>query len=69
MVWHIESIKSLLQKQAEYELEMKIATNIQKTLLKSYVPELQSIDIGMVSFPIRKMNGDYVHFFMMEKSI
>jgi len=55
--------QSLLQKQAEYELEMRIATNIQKTLLKSDVPELQSIDIGMISVPIRKMNGDYVHFF------
>lgn len=57
--------QSLLQKQAEYELEMKIATNIQKTLLKTVVPHLTSVDIGMVSIPIRKMNGDYVHFFYM----
>lgn len=55
--------QSLLQKQAEYEMEMKIATNIQKTLLKTYVPDMQHIDIGMISVPIRKMNGDYVHFF------
>ena len=55
--------QSLLQKQAEYEMEMKIATNIQKTLLKTYVPQLESIDIGMISVPIRRMNGDYVHFF------
>ncbi|WP_230875087.1 PP2C family protein-serine/threonine phosphatase [Lysinibacillus cavernae] len=55
--------QSLLQKQAEYEMEMNIATNIQKTLLKTYVPQLQSIDIGKISVPIRKMNGDYVHFF------
>lgn len=55
--------QSLLQKQAEYEMEMKIATNIQNTLLKTYVPQLQSFDIGMISVPIRKMNGDYVHFF------
>lgn len=55
--------QSLLQKQAEYEMEMKIATNIQKTLLKTYVPNMQNIDIGMISVPIRKMNGDYVHFF------
>lgn len=54
--------QSLLQKQAEYELEMKIATNIQKTLLKTVVPHLTDVDIGMVSIPIRKMNGDYVHF-------
>jgi len=55
--------QSLLQKQAEYEMEMKIATNIQKTILKTYVPNMQNIDIGMISVPIRKMNGDYVHFF------
>ncbi|MFJ7733794.1 PP2C family protein-serine/threonine phosphatase [Lysinibacillus sp. NPDC097231] len=54
--------QSLLQKQAEYEMEMKIATNIQKTILKTVVPKLSSIDIGMISIPIRKMNGDYVHF-------
>uniref|UniRef100_UPI0020BF11E0 PP2C family protein-serine/threonine phosphatase n=1 Tax=Lysinibacillus sp. D4A3_S15 TaxID=2941227 RepID=UPI0020BF11E0 len=47
----------------QYELAIAIATNIQKTFLKSYVPELQSIDIGMISLPNRKMNGDYVHFF------
>ncbi len=55
--------QSLLQKQAEYEMEMKIATNIQNTQLKTHVPQLQSFDIGMISVPIRKMNGDYVHFF------
>ncbi|MFC9542645.1 PP2C family protein-serine/threonine phosphatase [Lysinibacillus sp. NPDC056959] len=54
--------QSLLQKQAEYEIEMKIATSIQSTLLKTEVPQLLNIDIGMISIPIRKMNGDYVHF-------
>jgi len=54
--------QSLIQKQAEYEIEMKIATSIQKTLLKTEVPQLSSIDVGMISIPIRKINGDYVHF-------
>ncbi|QDQ01105.1 PP2C family protein-serine/threonine phosphatase [Lysinibacillus fusiformis] len=54
--------QSLLQKQAEFEIEMNIATNIQKTLLKTVVPQLSRVDIGMISIPIRKMNGDYVHF-------
>ncbi len=54
--------QSLIQKQAEFEIEMNIATNIQKTLLKTVVPQLSSVDIGMISIPIRKMNGDYVHF-------
>ncbi|MEK5233617.1 PP2C family protein-serine/threonine phosphatase [Lysinibacillus sp. FSL K6-0232] len=55
--------QSLLQKQAEYEMEMKIATSIQKTLLKTYIPQLSSVDVGMISVPARKINGDYVHFF------
>lgn len=54
--------QSLLQKQEELRIEMNIATNIQKTLLKTAVPILQAIDIGMVSIPVRDMNGDYVHF-------
>lgn len=54
--------QSLLQKQAEYEMEMIVATNIQKTLLKTDVPQLSNVDVGMISIPIRKMNGDYVHF-------
>ena len=60
--------QSLLQKQAEYEME-KNSDKHPKTLLKTYVPNMQNIDIGMISVPIRKMNGDYVHFFMMEKNI
>ena len=47
-------------------MEMKIATNIQKTLLKTDVPQLASIDIGMISIPNRKMTGDYVHFYNRE---
>ena len=55
--------QSLLQKQEELKIEMNIATNIQKTLLKTVVPSLKEIDIGMISIPVRSMNGDYVHFF------
>lgn len=53
----------LLQRQEELQIEMNIAANIQKTLLKTIVPSLKGIDIGMLSIPVRNMNGDYVHFF------
>lgn len=59
--------QSLLQKQEELQIEMNIATKIQNTLLKTDVPSLQAIDIGMLSIPIRIMNGDYVHFFQESK--
>ena len=55
--------QSLLQKQEELKIEMNIAMNIQRTLLKTVVPSLKEIDIGMISIPVRNMNGDYVHFF------
>lgn len=55
--------QSLLEKQEELQIEMNIAKNIQKTLLKTVVPSVKDVDIGMLSIPVRNMNGDYVHFF------
>lgn len=54
--------QSLLERQEEVRIEMNIAAKIQNMLLKTSVPKTESIDIGIVSIPIRKMNGDYVHF-------
>src|SRR5690606_10390018 len=31
-------------------------------LLETKIPKPNGLDIGMVSVPVRKMNGDYVHF-------
>ena len=45
---------------------MNVATKIQKMLLKSTIPKVTDIDIGIVSIPIRKMNGDYVRFLTMK---
>lgn len=52
----------LIEKQQEIRIEMEIATNIQNLLLKTTVPNPNGLDIGMLSIPIRKMNGDYIHF-------
>lgn len=54
--------QSLLEQQEEMRIEMNVATKIQSVLLKTTVPQIDGIDIGMLSIPIRKMNGDYVHF-------
>lgn len=54
--------QSLLEQQEELRIEMNVATKIQNMLLRTTVPQSSAIDIGMVSVPIRKMNGDYVHF-------
>ncbi|WP_274308350.1 PP2C family protein-serine/threonine phosphatase [Solibacillus daqui] len=54
--------QSLLEQQEELRIEMNVATKIQDMILRTTIPKIEAIDIGMVSIPIRKMNGDYVHF-------
>lgn len=60
--------QSLLEQQEELRIEMNVATKIQQMLLKTTIPEAPQVDVGMVSIPIRKMNGDYVHFLHKEAS-
>lgn len=63
----VKEHQSLLEQQEELRIEMNIATKIQNMLLKTTIPKEKDVDIGMVSIPIRKMNGDYVHFLNDEK--
>lgn len=58
----IKEHQSLLIKQEEMRIEMEIASKIQNLLLETIIPKPMGLDIGMVSVPVRKMNGDYVHF-------
>ena len=58
----VQEHQSLLVQQEELRIEMNVATKIQSMLLKTAIPTVNELDIGMVSIPIRKMNGDYVHF-------
>ncbi|MEG0380683.1 MAG: PP2C family protein-serine/threonine phosphatase, partial [Kurthia sp.] len=58
----VQEHQSLLVQQEELRIEMNVATKIQNMLLKTTVPLVDGLDVGMVSIPIRKMNGDYVHF-------
>lgn len=58
----VQEHQALLAKQEELRIEMDIAAKIQNLLLETEIPKPRSIDIGMLSIPLRKMNGDYVHF-------
>jgi sigma-B regulation protein RsbU (phosphoserine phosphatase) len=58
----IQEHQALIIQQEEIRIEMDIAAKIQHKLLKTKVPNTEFLDIGMVSVPVRKMNGDYVHF-------
>lgn len=64
----VREYQSLLEQQEELRTEMNVATKIQQMLLETTIPETPQIDIGMVSIPIRKMNGDYVHFLHKDNS-
>ncbi|RNF38575.1 PP2C family protein-serine/threonine phosphatase [Planococcus salinus] len=58
----LQERESLLQRQEELRVEMDLAANVQETLLKTTTPSLEGLDIGLLSIPARKMNGDYVYF-------
>ena len=54
--------QTLIKKQENFKMEMELASNVQQTLLKTKVPVMNGLDIGMISVPAKEMNGDYTHF-------
>jgi phosphoserine phosphatase RsbU/P len=61
--------QSLRDKQQQLESEIEVAASMQQTLLLSDVPEVEELDIGVVSVPAKKMNGDYFNFVKSGSSI
>ena len=57
-----EEFAKLRLEQDELQLELQVAANMQKTLLKTEIPTIEGLDIGAISVPYRQMNGDYYHF-------
>ena len=54
--------QSLLEQQKELQKEMDVAAKVPNVLLETTIPKVKGVDIGMVSIPIRKMNGDFFTF-------
>ncbi|MBE1555202.1 PP2C family protein-serine/threonine phosphatase [Sporosarcina limicola] len=54
--------QSLIRKQEEIQMEINVAAKVQDTLLKTKIPDFEGIDIGFITEPAKKMNGDYVYF-------
>ncbi|WP_277584676.1 PP2C family protein-serine/threonine phosphatase [Psychrobacillus antarcticus] len=54
--------QTLIKKQENFRMEMELASNVQQTLLKTKIPVMNDLDIGMISVPAKEMNGDYTHF-------
>lgn len=54
--------QSLRTEQLALRNEIEVAASMQKTLLRTSIPLVTGVDIGAISVPARKMNGDYFHF-------
>lgn len=53
---------SLRHKQQELTSELEVAASMQQSLLPSGSPEIEGLDIGVVSVPANQMSGDYYNF-------
>ena len=54
--------QSLIKKQEELDVEMNVAAIVQDTLLKTKIPNFPGLDIGLMSVPAKRINGDYIYF-------
>ncbi len=54
--------QSLRDRQQELESEIDVAANMQQTLLPETIPNVESLDIGVISVPANKMSGDYYNY-------
>lgn len=54
--------RRLRHMQEELKTEMKFAADMQNSLLKTRIPDLPELGIGVISVPAKYMNGDYCHF-------
>ncbi|GAE26450.1 serine phosphatase RsbU [Halalkalibacter wakoensis JCM 9140] len=54
--------QSLRDRQRELESEIKVAANMQQTLLPKEKPDVDCLDIGVISVPAAQMSGDYYHY-------
>lgn len=57
-----QEYQNLREEQLTLKSEISVAANMQKTLLGTTKPEIDGLDIGIVSVPAHQMNGDYHHF-------
>lgn len=58
----LQEHQSLILKQEELAMEMKIAAQVQNSLLKTKVPSFKGLDIGFITVPAKQMSGDYIYF-------
>lgn len=57
-----QEFQKLREQQVELKSEISVAAGMQDTLLATSKPEIDGLDIGVISVPAHQMNGDYYHF-------
>ncbi|MFD1851837.1 PP2C family protein-serine/threonine phosphatase [Oceanobacillus bengalensis] len=57
-----QEFQLLREQQIALKSEISIAARMQETLLGTEKPNIDGLDIGVVSVPAHQMNGDYYHF-------
>lgn len=58
----LQEHQSLIRKQEELDMEMKIGAQVQNSLLKTKVPHFEGLEIGFITVPAKQMSGDYIYF-------
>lgn len=58
----LQEFQKLREQQVELKSEISVAAGMQDTLLATSKPEIDGLDIGVISVPAHQMNGDYYHF-------
>ncbi|AXI08043.1 phosphoserine phosphatase [Oceanobacillus zhaokaii] len=58
----LQEVQMLREEQLALKSEISVAASMQETLLGTTIPEVEGLDIGVISVPANQMNGDYHHF-------
>ncbi|WP_067730253.1 PP2C family protein-serine/threonine phosphatase [Oceanobacillus damuensis] len=58
----MQEIPLLREEKHVLQSEISVAASMQQTLLGTSKPEIEGLDIGVISVPAHQMNGDYHHF-------
>lgn len=59
--------QSLKDKQKQLNMEIELAASMQNRLLAEELPNVEFLDIGVISQPATRLNGDYYHFVQDER--
>lgn len=58
----LQELQTLKEKQLKLNSEISVAASMQETLLSTTKPDIEGLEIGVISVPAEQMNGDYHHF-------